>query len=257
MGAVMGTNALRRSGALNFLSAVGVKVPTNADGSVNTAEITKEVISEAQAKSPALAAVGSFFHSVKEQSIKLKNAVNSLPLPDSVKSIVNDPKKLLSQATQDKLNAMEAAVGIQAAVEAPDAPTTVEETLDAPIAVRVMSSKKTVVSAPPTPVGILDNRILTSLGSNIQTSLTPVYENDTNTVENELIDNTSHDDCPSCVAKAKSQATTSPVVPPGVLQPVKQPEPTPSFTPEDLKKHMDMLKPVSYTHLTLPTNREV
>jgi len=270
MGAVLGTNALRRSGALNFLSKAGVKVPTNADGTVDTKAVANELLEEAEAKSPALAAVGSFFNSVKAQSVRFKNAVNSLPLPDSVKSIVNDPTKLLPKATQDKLHAMEEAVGIQTNGEAPDAPRAVEDTPDAPVALKVAPSTRRMVSAPPTPVSTLDLGVVVS---RVQKSLPSVQETDDVSLENEFIDNTpQHDNCPSCVAKAKAKAksptlpsapttspvastapTTSPTAPPGVSQPSKkQPEPTASFTPEDLKKHMDMLKQYMSTQMPTP-----
>jgi len=87
-------------------------IPTNADGTVNTSALAKRVLESAEAKSPAIKEAASFMGAVKNNVSKLQEFVNGLPLPDSVKSVVNDPTKLLSKKTQDKIHAVEAMVGL-------------------------------------------------------------------------------------------------------------------------------------------------
>jgi len=89
-------------------------LPTNADGVVN------ELVAKAEAKSPALAKIGSFVNSVKTTTAKVQSFVNSLPVSDSIKSVVNDPTKLLSKKRQEEIHEIENMLGMEtvpAAVE--------------------------------------------------------------------------------------------------------------------------------------------
>jgi hypothetical protein len=121
---IIGSAGLALAGAI--AAAMGYKwargssevVPTNADGTINKGALVNELVAQAEAKSPVLAKMGAFVKTVKTNTAKVQNFVNSLPLPESVKSIVNDPTKLLSKKRQDEIHAIESVLGMEATAPA-------------------------------------------------------------------------------------------------------------------------------------------
>ena len=108
MGVVMGTNAMRRSGALNFLGALGVKTPPG----IATGKRTKEELAaDAAAKTTVLGRMGSMVTAIKGRSAQITKLVDSLPVPDSVKSFVHDPKSILPKSAQDLLDTAQSSFG--------------------------------------------------------------------------------------------------------------------------------------------------
>ena len=99
MGIVMGTNCMRRSGALSFLGAVGIKTPGNSIGSL-TAE---QKAADAAGKKSILGRMGTAFTSLKAHSTKIVQFVDAMPVPDAVKSFVHDPKSVLPKSARDML----------------------------------------------------------------------------------------------------------------------------------------------------------
>jgi len=105
----MGTNAMRRSGALNFLGALGVKTPPGiATGRPRTKE---ELAADAAGKTSVLGRMGSMVTAIKGRSAQITKLVDSLPVPDSVKSFVHDPKSLLPKSAQDLLDTAQNSFG--------------------------------------------------------------------------------------------------------------------------------------------------
>jgi hypothetical protein len=105
MGAVMGTNAMRRSGALNFLGALGVKTPPGiATGKRTKEELAAAAAADAAAKTSVLGRMGTMVTAIKGQSAKITRLVDALPVPDSVKSFVHDPKSVLPKSARDLLD---------------------------------------------------------------------------------------------------------------------------------------------------------
>jgi hypothetical protein len=109
MGVIMGTNAMRRSGALNFLGALGVKTPPGiATGRPRTKE---ELAADAAAKTTVLGRMGTMITSIKGRSAQITKLVDSLPVPDSVKSFVHDPKSVLPKSARDLLDTAQSSLG--------------------------------------------------------------------------------------------------------------------------------------------------
>lgn len=109
MGVVLGTNAMRRSGALNFLGALGVKTPPGiATGRPRTKE---ELAADEAGKKSVLGRMGSMVTSIKARSAQITKLVDSLPVPDSVKSFVHDPKSALPKSARDLLDTAQSSFG--------------------------------------------------------------------------------------------------------------------------------------------------
>jgi len=101
----MGTNAMRRSGALNFLGALGVKTPPGiATGKRTKEELAAAAAADAAAKTSVLGRMGTMVTAIKGQSAKITRLVDALPVPDSVKSFVHDPKSVLPKSARDLLD---------------------------------------------------------------------------------------------------------------------------------------------------------
>ena len=113
MGVVMGTNAMRRSGALNFLGALGVKTPPGiAAGRPRTKEeLAAAAAADAAAKTTVLGRMGTMITSIKGRSAQITKLVDSLPVPDSVKSFVHDPKSVLPKSARDLLDTAQSSLG--------------------------------------------------------------------------------------------------------------------------------------------------
>jgi len=108
----MGTNAMRRSGALNFLSALGVKTPPGiATGKRTKEELAATAAADAAAKTTVLGRMGSMVTAIKGRSAQITKLVDSLPVPDSVKSFVHDPKSLLPKSARDMLDTAQSSFG--------------------------------------------------------------------------------------------------------------------------------------------------
>jgi hypothetical protein len=104
----MGTNAMRRSGALNFLGALGVKTPPG----IATGKRTKEELAaDAAGKTSVLGRMGSMVTAIKGRSAQITKLVDSLPVPDSVKSFVHDPKSVLPKSARDLLDTAQSSLG--------------------------------------------------------------------------------------------------------------------------------------------------
>ena len=143
MGIVMGTNCMRRSGALNFLSAVGVKTP-KATGPL-TAE---QKAADAAGKKTFLGRIGMMFTSLKGHRAKIVKFVDTMPVPDSVKSFVHDPKSALPKSTRDMLESAENAF------EQLDEPADLERAT-APVLPVATKTIGTSVSKAPTPLSLI------------------------------------------------------------------------------------------------------
>jgi len=127
----MGTNAMRRSGALNFLGALGVKTPPGiaATGRPRTKEeLAAAAAADEAGKKTVLGRMGTMFTSIKARSAQITKLVDSLPVPDSVKSFVHDPKSVLPKSAQDLIDTAQSSFGQQGEpadlenAEAPKAP---------------------------------------------------------------------------------------------------------------------------------------
>jgi len=175
MGIVMGTNAMRRSGALNFLGALGVKTPPGiATGRPRTKE---EIAADAAAKTTVLGRMGTMVTAIKGRSAQITKLVDSLPVPDSVKSFVHDPKSVLPKSAQDLLDTAQNSFG------QPSEPADLENT-QAPTPKSILKKDSRVTIAP-TPTFsddvVLDGGIqLTNRQPRTQTQVRrPVYNNTT------------------------------------------------------------------------------
>jgi hypothetical protein len=112
MGVIMGTNAMRRSGALNFLGALGVKTPPGiATGKRTKEELAAAAAADAAAKTTVLGRMGTMVTAIKGRSAQITKLVDSLPVPDSVKSFVHDPKSLLPKSARDMLDTAQSSLG--------------------------------------------------------------------------------------------------------------------------------------------------
>ena len=108
----MGTNAMRRSGALNFLGALGVKTPPGiATGKRTKEELAAAAAADAAAKTTVLGRMGTMVTAIKGRSAQITKLVDSLPVPDSVKSFVHDPKSLLPKSARDMLDTAQSSLG--------------------------------------------------------------------------------------------------------------------------------------------------
>ena len=142
MGVVMGTNAMRRSGALNFLGALGVKTPPGiATGRPRTKE---ELAADAAAKTTVLGRMSTMITSMKGRSAQITKLVDSLPVPDSVKSFVHDPKSVLPKSARDLLDTAQSTFGQTG--EPADL-----ESVDQPKATKSILKKDSRVTIAPTP----------------------------------------------------------------------------------------------------------
>ena len=146
MGVVMGTNAMRRSGALNFLGALGVKTPPGiATGRPRTKE---ELAADAAAKTSVLGRMGTMITSIKGRSAQITKLVDSLPVPDSVKSFVHDPKSVLPKSARDLLDTAQSSfgqTGEPADLENADAP---KAPVGAPTPKSILKKESRVTIAP-------------------------------------------------------------------------------------------------------------
>jgi len=177
MGAVMGTNAMRRSGALNFLGALGVKTPPGiADGRPRTKEeLAAAAAADAAAKTTVLGRMGSMVTAIKGRSAQITKLVDALPVPDSVKSFVHDPKSILPKSAQDLLDTAGTAFN-QSSESANTADLESADIPKAPTALVVTSTPKSIlkkdsrVTIAPTPT-LSDDVVL---DGGIQLTNTPV-----------------------------------------------------------------------------------
>jgi hypothetical protein len=108
----MGTNAMRRSGALNFLGALGVKTPPGiATGKRTKEELAAAAAADEAGKKTVLGRMGSIVTAIKGRSAQITKLVDSLPVPDSVKSFVHDPKSVLPKSARDMLDTAQSSFG--------------------------------------------------------------------------------------------------------------------------------------------------
>jgi hypothetical protein len=103
-GAAFGLSYLRRSGAMNALSAAGIKTPPGIVDPNETEEQKKKRLAEEEAgKNTTLGKMGSMIGTVKTLTTKASALADKLPLPDSVKKAINDPTSLLPKSAKDML----------------------------------------------------------------------------------------------------------------------------------------------------------
>lgn len=106
MGVVLGTNAVRRSGALNFLRSAGIKPP-----GINGTGTAEEKAADEAGKKTMLGRMGTMITSIKGRSAQITKLVDALPVPDSVKSFVHDPKSVLPKSARDLLDTAQSTFG--------------------------------------------------------------------------------------------------------------------------------------------------
>ena len=192
MGVVMGTNAMRRSGALNFLGALGVKTPPGiATGRPRTKE---EIAADAAAKTTVLGRMGTMITSIKGRSAQITKLVDSLPVPDSVKSFVHDPKSVLPKSARDLLDTAQNSfgqTGEPADLENAEAPKATNTPVATPKSILKKESRVTIA---PTPTYsdevVLDGGIqLTNRQARVSTpARTPVRNNTTTNTYDDVYD---------------------------------------------------------------------
>jgi hypothetical protein len=87
---------------------LGVKTPPG----IATGKRTKEELAaDAAAKTTVLGRMGSMVTAIKGRSAQITKLVDSLPVPDSVKSFVHDPKSILPKSAQDLLDTAQSSFG--------------------------------------------------------------------------------------------------------------------------------------------------
>jgi len=185
----MGTNAMRRSGALNFLSALGVKTPPGiATGKPRTKEeLAAAAAADAAAKTTVLGRMGSMVTAIKGRSAQITKLVDSLPVPDSVKSFVHDPKSLLPKSARDILDTAQSSFGqIGESADLENAEPPKESVVLAPKSALKKGSRVTIA---PTPTFSDDVVLDGGIQLTNRQPRTPVRSTTTNNTYDDVYDN--------------------------------------------------------------------
>ena len=100
-------NYLRKSGALNLLNSMGIRVPGVTTTTSTTVKTEEEIKLEQEAANSPLGKMASMIEKAKGEQKEILKVIDKLPISDQLKYTAHNPKSLLSKSTQAKIDTVQ------------------------------------------------------------------------------------------------------------------------------------------------------